>query len=540
MNRRNFIKASSLVSVGAASLPLIASCNQEQPKADEKTETVVQLFELDEFTLEQLQELMRSGKHTSRSITEMYLNRIESIDQKGIRLNAVLETNPDALAIADQMDAERKSGKIRGPMHGIPVLIKDNIDTADKMTTTAGSLALEGHIAGEDAFIVKQLRASGAVLLGKTNLSEWANFRSTRSCSGWSSRGGQTKNPCVLDRSPCGSSSGSGTAVAANLCPVAIGTETDGSVISPASNCGIVGMKPTVGLWSRSGIIPISKTQDTAGPMARTVKDVAILLGILTGADNKDTATQSKDRKIATNYAQDLSTTSLQGKRIGFEKSFLEGNESVIALYKNAIEVLKKLGATVVEVELLNQTGSFSDDEFTVLKYEFKDGLNRYLASAGAQVKSLDEIIKFNKSHAKDAMPWFKQELLEQCQDMGGLDSKDYENALKNTLGTRKIIDKLMLDNKLDALCGTSIGPACCIDLVNGDSISGFYFCSPAAMAGYPHISVPMGTVHGLPMGFSFVSKAWDEQNLLNYAYAFEQATQKREKPRFLNSLNPT
>jgi amidase len=343
----------------------------------------------------------------------------------------------------------------------------------------------------------------------------------------------------VLDRSPCGSSSGSGAAVAANLCAVAIGTETDGSVICPASNCGIVGFKPTVGLWSRSGIIPISKTQDTAGPMARTVKDAAILLGLLTGADSKDAATQSGDRKVAADYAANLSATSLQGKRIGVEKAFLEGHEGVVALYKDAIEVLKKLGATVVEVELLKQTGSFSDHEFTLLKYEFKDGLNQYLAYSGAKIKSLEEIIQFNKANEPEAMPFFKQELLEQSQALGGLDSPEYLNALKNTLGSRAIIDAVMRDNKLDAICGTSIGPACCIDLVNGDSISGFYFCSPAAMAGYPHITVPMGTVHELPMGFSFVSRAWDELNLLGYAYAFEQATQKREKPRFLHSLNP-
>ncbi len=449
----------------------------------------------------------------------------------------VIEINPDALAIADEMDKERKSGKVRSKLHGIPVLIKDNIDTADKMMTTAGSLALDGHKAKYDAFIIKQLREAGAVLLGKTNLSEWANFRSNRSSSGWSSRGGQTKNPCVLNRNPCGSSSGSGVAVSANLCTIAIGTETDGSVIAPSSFSGIVGIKPTVGLWSRSGIIPISKTQDTAGPMARTVKDAAILLALLAGIDEADTITSESRDKVKKDYTQFLDSNGLQGKRIGIEKSFLKGHEGVVSLYKQAIELLKSKGATIVEIELLKQTNKLGDAEFAVLQYEFKDGLNRYLTTAGAGVKSLAEVIAFNKNNEAKAMPWFKQETLESSEAKGGLDSKEYLDALKSTLGSRKIIDDMMSEHKLDAIAGTSIGPANCTDLVNGDYGTGFYFCPPAAMAGYPHITVPMGSVHELPVGLSFIAGAYKEAELLTIAYAYEQASKKRAAPKFLKTI---
>ena len=495
-------------------------------------------FELNEVTIDELQQKMQSGVYSSKAITEMYLDRIEAIDKDGPALNAVIEINPDAISIAESRDRERKEGKIRGLLHGIPVLVKDNIDTADKMMTTAGSLALDGHKATRDAFIIKRLRESGAVLLGKTNLSEWANFRSSRSSSGWSSRGGQTKNPCVLDRNPCGSSSGSGTAVAANLCTVAIGTETDGSIIAPSSYTGIVGIKPTVGLLSRTGIIPISATQDTAGPMARTVKDAAILLAALTGIDENDTVTKESGAKTKEDYTQLFDTNSLQGKRIGMEKSFLEGHEGVVALYKEAIELLKNKGATIVEVDLLKQCKPLGDTELTVLQYEFKDGLNRYLAAADTAVKTLADVIAFNKNNEARAMPFFKQETLESSEKKPGLESKEYTDALKSTLSSRKIIDDMMREHRLDAIAGTSIGPANCIDLVNGDYWTGFYFCPPAAMAGYPHITVPMGTLHELPVGLSFIAGAYKEKELLQIAYAYEQASKKRMKPKFLKTIN--
>jgi amidase len=542
MNRRKFIKNTSAAGLAITTLA-VTSCNtkEEEKKnaAGENSKSFSEEFELNEITIDQLQQKMQSGEYTSRTITQMYLKRIQEIDKKGPALNSVIEINPDAAAIADKMDEERKAGKIRSMLHGIPVLIKDNIDTGDKMMTTAGSLALADHHAANDAFIVKQLRESGAVLIGKTNLSEWANFRSTRSTSGWSSRGEQTKNPCVLDRGPCGSSSGSAVAVAANLCVVAIGTETDGSVIAPSSFCGIVGIKPTVGLLSRSGIIPISKTQDTAGPMARTVKDAAILLSALTGFDDKDSVTQESNGKSQKDYTQFLNASGLNRKRIGIEKSFLQGHEGVVGLYKQAIEILKKQGAEIIEVELIKATKPFGDAELLVLQYEFKDGVNKYLSSANAKVKSLADVISFNKQNEAKAMPYFKQEILEQCQAKAGLDSKEYIDALAKSLGTRKIIDDLFVQNRLDAISGTSIGLPCCIDLVNGDYDTGFYFCPAAAMAGYPHITVPMGKVHELPVGFSFIARAYEEPALLTIAYAFEQAFKKREMPKFIKTLNP-
>jgi len=539
MERRDFIKNSSLavpIVIGTiTSAAVIASCNTPEEKQEPaKTPgNKADDFVLNEITIDGLQQKMQSGEYTSRSITQLYLDRIDAIDKKGPAINAVIEINPDALSIADEMDKERKAGKIRGPLHGIPVLIKDNINTGDKMMTTAGALALLGNKAAKDAFIIKQLREAGAVLLGKTNLSEWANFRSTKSSSGWSSRGLQTKNPCVLDRNPCGSSSGSGSAVAANLCAVAIGTETDGSVIAPSSFCGIVGIKPTVGLWSRSGIIPISATQDTAGPMTRTVRDAAILLGALTGIDSEDAVTSNSNGKAQKDYTQFLDANGLKGKKIGVEKSFMDGQPDVVALYKQAIELLKQQGATIIEVDLLKETNKLGDAEFTVLKYEFKDGVNKYLAAASAQVKTLADVIAFNKQNEAKAMPWFKQEILEMCEQTTGLDSKEYKDALAKSTGARKIIDDMMKQHELDAICGTSIGPANCIDLVNGDYDVKFYFCPPAAMAGYPHITVPMGAIHDLPIGISFFSKAYDEGGILKIAYAYEQASKKRTAPGF-------
>ncbi|MES2646291.1 MAG: amidase [Bacteroidota bacterium] len=540
MNRRFFLKNSSVASL---SLPIMGMVSCDAKSAVEAGEKPVENgafkddFELNEATIDDLQQKMQAGTLTSKSITELYLKRIETVDKAGPALNAVIEVNPDALAIAGQMDAERKAGKIRGPLHGIPVLIKDNIDSADKMMTTAGSLALVGNIASKDAFIVSQLRKAGAVLLGKTNLSEWANFRSSRSCSGWSSRGGQTKNPIVLDRNPSGSSSGSGSAVAANLCAVAIGTETDGSVISPASHNGIVGIKPTVGLVSRSGIIPISATQDTAGPMTRTVKDAAILLTVMAGMDNADPITNESNGNTAKDYTSFLDVNALAGKKIGVEKHFFEGHEAVVGLFKQAIELLKSKGATIIEVELQKLTNPLGDAEYTVLQYEFKDGVNKYLATANAKVKSLADVISFNKQNEASAMPYFKQEILESCEKIGTLDNKEYTAALEKSTSSRNIINNMLQQNGLDAICGVSTGMAGCIDLINGDYGTGFYFCPPSAMSGYPHITVPMGHIYDLPVGLSFIGKAYSEPVLLSLAYAYEQASKKRKQPLFKTVL---
>jgi len=539
MDRRNFLRTGSVAGLAATTLA-VSSCQSPAPgSTNNKAEDgkFTDDFELNEATIDMLQEKMKNGTHTSRSITQLYLDRIDAIDKQGPALNSVIEINPEALEIADKMDAERKAGKIRGPLHGIPVLIKDNIDTGDQMMTTAGSLALAGHKATKDAYVISNLRNAGAVILGKTNLSEWANFRSTRSSSGWSSRGGQTKNACVLDRNPCGSSSGSGAAVAANLCAIAVGTETDGSVIAPSSYNGVVGIKPTVGLVSRSGIIPISATQDTAGPMTRTVKDAAILLRAMAGIDPEDSATSKSDKKIPDDYTTFLKADGLKGKKIGVEKKFLEGHEGVVGLYKQAIELMKSNGATIVEVDLLKAYNDMDESEYFVLMCEFKDGLNKYLANANATVKSLADVIAFNKKNEPKAMPWFKQETLERSETMGDLKSRAYLDALAKTTGSKKHIDDIMKENNLDAIVGTSIGPANLIDLVMGDYGTGFYFCPPAAMAGYPHITVPMGTVHELPVGLSFIARAYEEPVLFSIAYSYEQASKKRTAPKFLKTI---
>ncbi len=548
MNRRNFLKNSSLAGLSLSTLAVV-SCNPG-PAGKEGQGTAAATsadgaasataagdFALHETTIAQLQEQMKSGARTARSITQLYLDRIAAIDAAGPTLKSVIEVNPDALSIADALDQERKGGKVRGPLHGIPVLIKDNIDTADKMMTTAGSLALVGNRAAKDAFIVARLREAGAVLLGKTNLSEFANFRSSRSSSGWSSRGGQTRNPYVLSRNPCGSSSGSGVAVSANLCALAIGTETDGSIVCPASVNGIVGIKPTVGLWSRSGIIPISHTQDTAGPMARTVTDAVILLGPLTGVDAADKTTAESTGKSHKDYTQFLDPNGLKGKRIGVEKSFLKGHEGVDPLVQKALDLLKKGGATVVEVEVVKEMEAIGESEYEVLQYEFKDGLNRYLAGANAKVKSLKDIIRFNEEHADKAMPYFKQEILESSQKKGGLDRQEYREALaKNMRVARGTIDNIMREHRLDAISGPSYGPSWCTDLVNGDHFSGYGLSTPAAVAGYPHITVPLGMVHDLPIGFSFFGGAYTEPELIRIAYAYEQASKNRVAPQLLDA----
>ncbi|MEZ2338876.1 amidase [Mucilaginibacter sp. RCC_168] len=539
MHRRNFLKTGSLAGLTLSTL-VAASCSQpaEEKKADDTADNKDDLFELSEVTISYLQQKMQAKEYTSHLITELYLKRIDKIDKNGPKLNSVIELNKDALNMADAMDKERAQGKVRGPLHGIPVLIKDNINTGDNMHTTAGALALADNFAKQDAFIVHKLREAGAVILGKTNLSEWANFRSTHSTSAWSSRGGQTKCPYILDRNPSGSSAGSGSAAAANLCTVAIGTETDGSIVSPSSVNGLVGIKPTVGLWSRSGIIPISKTQDTAGPMARTVKDAAIVLGVLAGIDAQDSYTLASKGKAAADYTKFLDANGLKGKRLGVEKSALEGNPAMVALLKDAINTLRAKGATIVEVELNKALKDISRGEFTVLLYEFKDGVNKYLSTANSKMKTLADVIAFNKQNEAKAMPFFKQETLELAQSKGDLNSKEYLDALKQTSdGTRKAIDKILTDNKLDAIIGPTNGPAVCIDLVNGDYDNGFSFSGPAAKAGYPHITVPMGKVHELPVGLSFFSTAYKEADIIALAYAYEQASKKRAEPVFKPDL---
>lgn len=536
MNRRLFLRTGSLAGLTLTTTGLTALGNTKSLK-DSAINQWQDRIELEEITIDELQQKMKSGHTSSVTITQLYLNRIALIDKAGPTINAVIEINKDALAIAATMDKERKAGKIRGPLHGIPVLIKDNINTGDKMMTTAGALALKGNIAAKDAFIIEQLRASGAVLLGKTNLSEWANFRSSKSTSGWSSRGGQTKCPYITDRNPSGSSAGSGAATAANLCAIAIGTETDGSIVSPAAVNGLVGIKPTVGLWSRSGIIPISSTQDTAGPMARTVRDAAILLGALTGVDSKDAVTVKSDGKYHKDYTKFLDAGSLKGKRIGIEKMHLKGNEKVVALLRQAMGLMEKQGAILVEVDLLKSIAELGDAEFTVLQYEFKDGVNSYLATANCKMKSLQDVIDFNLQNEGRAMPYFKQETLISSQAKGNLETKEYTDALAKSLSSATLISNLMKDQQLDALCGVTNGLACCIDLINGDYDTGFSLSTPAAMAGFPHITVPMGFVHELPMGISFFGTAYTEPALLGMAYAYEQASKKRKKPAFKADL---
>ncbi|HKK12287.1 MAG TPA: amidase [Flavobacteriaceae bacterium] len=539
MKRRDFITSSTLATAGIGSI-LTVSCNEmkENKIVPEMTNHKIPSFELDEETITSLQEKMKSGKYTSAQITQLYINRINAIDKNGPWLNTVIELNPDAINIARSLDDERKAGKVRGPMHGIPILIKDNIDTADQMKTTAGALALADNIASEDAFIIKQLREAGAIILGKTNLSEWANFRSTHSCSGWSSRGGQTKCPYILDHNPCGSSSGSGSAVASNLCTAAIGTETDGSVTCPSSVNGIVGLKPTVGLVSRTGIIPISETQDTAGPMARTVTDVSILLGAMTGIDDTDPVTNESKGKSLADYTKFLDAKGLKGKRIGIDKNPQGKNQYMLALIKDAREVLKQQGAEIIEIEYFDKISAFGNDELELLKFEFKDGVNKYLSTANSKVKTLSEVISFNKENEDKAMPYFKQELLEDSDKKGDLNSEAYKSAYeKSHVASRQIIDEVIQKNKLDAICGLTMGPACSIDMIYGDRWGDVFLTMPAAVTGYPHITVPGGMVYDLPVGISFFGTPYTEPKLLTIAYAYEQATKHRVIPNFKPSF---
>jgi amidase len=493
-----------------------------------------------EMTIVELQTQMNSGAHTARSITEMYFQRIEELDKNGPALNAVIELNPDALAIADALDAERAVTGPRGPLHGIPVMLKDNIDTADKMMTTAGSLALLGSIAPQDATVAYKLREAGAIILGKTNLSEWANFRSTHSSSGWSSRGGQTRNPYALDRNPCGSSSGSAVAVAANLCAAAIGTETDGSIICPSQTNGIVGIKPTLGLVSRAGVVPIAHSQDTAGPMARTVTDAAILLGALGGVDARDPATERCQDVVCADYTPFLDADGLRGARIGVARNFFGFSEKVDRVIETSIAALARLGAEVVDPANVETVKAFGESEFEVLLYEFKADLSRYLAQLGpdAPVHSLQEIIAFNEQHQAEVMPYFGQERMLIAQEKGPLTSEAYLEALETNhrLSRAEGIDATLREHRLDAIVAPSGGPAWLTDWVNGDHHSGGS-SSPAAVAGYPNITVPAGYVFGLPVGISFFGTAFCEPTLIRLAYAFEQGTRVRRPP-FLPSAD--
>jgi amidase len=490
--------------------------------------------QLEEITIAELQTAMQGGQTTAVEIAKGYLARIAEIDKK---LNSIIELNPDALAIAAEMDRERKSGKVRSPLHGIPVVIKDNIDTADKMKTTAGSLALaDAPVPKQDAFLVQQLRKAGAVILGKTNLSEWANFRSAKSSSGWSGRGGQTHNPYILDRNPCGSSSGSGAAVAANLAAVAVGTETDGSIICPSATCGIVGIKPTLGLVSRSGVIPIAHSQDTAGPMARTVADAAALLSVLVGADPNDTIT-TQSVKAEKDYTKFLQKDGLRGMKIGVARQYFGRNAKVDKLIEPHLLVLKNGGATLTDVQF-PKLNDFGDAEYEVLLYEFKEDLNKYLAGRGGQNKSLKDLITFNDQNADKEMPYFGQEIFVQAEAKAGLDDRAYRLALLQSklLTQEQGIDGVMDANKLDAIVAPSGGVAWLTDLVGGDC-GVFESSSLAAVAGYPNITVPAGYVQGLPAGISFFGRAFSEPVLIRIAYAFEQATKARKPPALLPTL---
>ena len=501
-------------------------------------------FDLEEITIAELQDGLKSGKFTARSLVEKYWVRVSDIDMRDDEgrpvLNSVIEMNPDALAIADALDKERKAGNVRGPLHGIPVLIKDNIATADRMMTTAGSLALVGAKVPKDSFVAQKLRASGAIIFGKTNLSEWANIRSSHSTSGWSGRGGLTKNPYALDRNPCGSSSGTGAGISANLAAAGIGTETDGSIVCPSSANGIVGIKPTVGLISRAGIIPISQSQDTAGPMCRTVRDAAILLGALAGIDSDDDATNASAGKSQTDYAQFCDPNGLKGARIGVARKYFGFNDAVDPLMEQSLDVLRKHGATLVDPADIETFGKFDDSELLVFMYELKAGLNAYLGRLGpnAPVHTLRDIIEFNERNREKEMLYFGQDLFIKAEEKGPLTEKEYLDALaKNRQLTRSEgIDALMGKHQLDAIVAPTGSPAWLTDLVNGDHAAGGS-SNASAVAGYPNINVTAGFVFGLPVGISFFGRAWSEPTLIKLAYGFEQAVKARKPPRFLRTI---
>ena len=538
LNRRSFLKLGVAGGAAAVTLPRIVM-GDPLPRVSSQPSPAP--FELDESTIAELSAGMQSGKFTAVSIAEKYIARIEEVDRKGPALNSIIELNPDALEIARSLDAERKERGPRGPMHGIPVLVKDNIDTADRMATTAGSLALLGSKPPSDSFLVQQLRRAGAVILGKTNLSEWANIRSSHSTSGWSGRGGLTRNPYSLDRNCSGSSSGSGAAVSANLCAAAVGTETDGSIVSPSSVNGIVGIKPTVGLVSRTGVVPISHSQDTPGPMARTVRDAAILLGALAGSDKEDKATLDSPAAIPPDYTKYLEARGLRGARIGVVRFYFGYHEGVDAVMQRALDTLKAEGAELVDPVEIEGFGKLGNAEDLVLQYELKADMNAYLARLGpnAPVHTLKDIIEFNEKNRKSEMPYFGQDLFIKAEGRGPLTSAEYLEALEKC---RKLfrtdgIDAALAKNKLDALVAPTDSPAWLTDLVDGDHFLGGS-STGAAVAGYPSVTLPAGYVFGLPVGVSFFGTAWSEPTLLKLAYAFEQATKYRKPPQFLPSVD--
>ena len=540
MDRRTFIGTTAAGSAGLAMTSACAPPASDSP-GDGQAAGEIPPFEFDEVTVDDLQRMMESGEHTARSITQAYIDRIEAMDRQGPELRSMIEINPDALEIADELDAERRAGGPRGPLHGIPVALKDNLDTHDRMTTTAGSLALEGSIPPRDSFVAERLRAGGAILLGKANMSEWAYFRGERATSGWSARGGQCVNPYALNRNPCGSSSGSGVAASANLCALTVGTETGGSIMCPSSSNGIVGIKPTVGLWSRSGIIPISHSQDTAGPMTRTVRDAAILLGGAVGVDPRDEATSRSDGNFHTDYTQFLDSAGLEGARIGVARSFTGFDPRVMALFDDAVQAMRDAGAVIVDPANLPVANWRDELPLIVLEYEFKTDLNAYLATLGpdAPVRTLAEIIEFNEQNAELEMPFFGQQRMIASQARGPLTDEVYLNAVRTIQrGNREEgIDALMNEHELDAIVAPTRDLPWTTDHIKGDRLDGGSSAGPAAIAGYPDISVPMGFVSGLPAGVSFFGRAWSEPVLIRIAYAFEQATQHRRAPTFAPTL---
>ena len=540
MNRRAFLRTTAAGGAGlTANLACAPPAAEPPPGAGAQGE--IPPFELDEITADDLQGMMESGEHTARSITEAYLGRIDAMDRQGPELRSMIEINPDALEIADELDAERQANGPRGPLHGIPVALKDNLDTHDRMTTTAGSLALEGSIPERDSFVAERLRAAGAIILGKLNMSEWAYFRGERATSGWSARGGQCKNPYALDRNPCGSSSGSGTAASANLCALTVGTETGGSIMCPSSSNGIVGIKPTVGLWSRSGIIPISHSQDTAGPMTRTVRDAAILLGGAVGVDPRDEATSRSEGNFHTDYAQFCDPAGLRGARIGVARSFTGFDPRVTALFENAIQAMGDAGAVIVDPANLPEAAWNDELPLLLLEYEFKTDLNAYLATLGpdVRVKTLADIIEFNEQNAELEMPHFGQQRMIASEARGPLTDEAYRNAKRTIQRANREdgIDALMDEHQLDAIVAPTRDLPWVTDHIKGDRLDGGSSAGPAAIAGYPDVSVPMGFVSGLPAGVSFFGRAWSEPVLIRIAYAYEQATQERRAPTFQKTL---
>jgi amidase len=535
--RRQFLRTGTL-GLSAAALVPQSVANKESYQSC--VNYAVPSFELDEATIADLQGGMKSGRFSAHDLAQKYLSRIAEVDQGGPKLNSVIEVNPDALAIADALDKERKEKGPRGPMHGIPVLIKDNIDTADKMQTTAGSLALLGSHADSDSFVAKKLRDAGAVILGKTNLSEWANIRSSHSTSGWSGRGGLTKNPYALDRNPCGSSSGTGAGVSGNLCAAGVGTETDGSIVCPSSANGVVGLKPTLGLIGRSGIIPIAHSQDTAGPIARTVTDMAILLTALAGIDERDPATSEMVSRPKLDYTKYLAANGLRGARIGVARKYFGFHDATEVLMQNVIDEMKSAGAVIVDPADIPSFGKFDDTEMTVLMYELKADLNAYLAKRpDAGVKTLKDVMDFNINNQDKELQYFGQDLFLKAEEKGPLTSKEYVDALaaNHRLSRQEGIDAIMEQQKLDAIIAPTAGPAWITDLVDGDHVVGGS-SNVAAVAGYPDISVPAGYISGLPVGLSFFGRAWSEPTLIKIAFAFEQLTKARKAPKFLPTVN--